>query len=60
MTDDTFYDNVHTTVFGRPFGKRFALYWTVVCSVLFVLSICDVDVLWPKGWDGSGCHLTWV
>ena len=39
-------------IFGRPFVKRFALcYRTVVClSVLFVLSVCDVGVLWPNGW----------
>jgi len=32
------------TIFGQPFGKRFALcYWTVVLSCL---SVCDVGVLW--------------
>jgi len=41
-----------TTVFGRPFVKRFALcYQTVVCPVcLSCLSICDVGVLSPNGW----------
>ena len=39
-------------VFGRPFVKRFALcYRTVVLSVcLYILSVCDVGVLWPNGW----------
>jgi len=41
-------------VFGRPFIKRFALYYrTVVClSCLSVLScpVCDVRALWPNGW----------
>ena len=37
-----------TSVFGRPFVKRFILcYQTVVCPVL---SVCDVGVLWPNGW----------
>jgi len=37
------------TVFGRPFVKRFALYYrSIVC--LSVLSVCVVDVLWPNGW----------
>jgi len=36
------------TIFGRPFVKRFAVcYRTVVCPVL---SVCDVGVLWPRGW----------
>jgi len=26
-------------------------YWMVVCPVSCpVLSVCDVDVLWPNGW----------
>ena len=34
---------------GRLFVKRFALcYGTLVC--LYVLSVCDVGVLWPNGW----------
>ena len=33
-------------LFGRPSVKRFALcYQTVVC-----LSVCNISVLWPKGW----------
>jgi len=43
--------------FGRPFAKRFALcYRTVLCPVLSlsVLSVCNVDVLWPKGWMDQG------
>ena len=41
--------SVTSTVFGRPFVKRFTLcYQTVVC--LSYLSVCDVDVLWPNGW----------
>ena len=39
--------------FGRPFVKRFALYYrTVLCPV------CDVGVLWPNGWmdqDATWC-----
>ena len=38
-------------VFGRPFVKRFALCYQTV--VLFLLSICDVGVLWPNGWMGQ-------
>ena len=42
------------TYFGRPFVKRFALwYQTVVCpvlSVLFGCHVCNVGVLWPNGW----------
>jgi len=35
-------------ILGRPSVKRFALrYQTVVCPVL---SVGDVDVLWPNGW----------
>ena len=42
-------------IFGRPFVKQFTLcYRTVVLSVcLSVLSVspvCNVGVLWPKGW----------
>ena len=40
------------SIFGRPFVKRFALYYqTVVClSVcLSVCLACDVGVLWPNG-----------
>jgi len=34
--------------FGRPFVKRFALFYrTVVC--LSCLSVCNVGVLWPNG-----------
>jgi len=41
--------------FGRPFIKRFALYYRTivlcVCLVcLSVLSVCNVGVLWPNGW----------
>jgi len=35
-------------VFGRPIAKRFALWYRTV--VLSVLSVCNVGVLWPKGW----------
>ena len=36
------------TLLGRSFVKRLALcYPTVVCPVL---SVCDIDVLWPNGW----------
>ena len=44
-------DNFTTTsLFGRPFVKRFALcYRTVVCVICHVLSVCDVVVLWPNG-----------
>ena len=38
-------------VLGRPFVKRFALCYQTV--VLFLLSICDVGVLWPNGWMGQ-------
>jgi len=42
-----------TWFFGRPFLKRFTLcYQTIVCPV------CDVGVLWPKGWmdqDATWC-----
>ena len=38
-------------VFGRPFVKRFALCYQTV--VLFLLSICDVGVLWLNGWMGQ-------
>ena len=35
-------------IFGRPFVKRFALYYrTVVCPVC--LSVYNVGVLWPNG-----------
>jgi len=35
--------------FGRPFVILFALsYWTIVCPP--VLSVCDVGVMWRKGW----------
>jgi len=39
-------------VFGRPFVKRFALWYkSVVCPVcLSVLSVCNVRALWPNGW----------
>jgi len=38
-------------LFGRPFVKQFALcYWTMVCPVLSVLSVCDVGLLWPNSW----------
>jgi len=44
-------DNRHSYVFGRPFAKRFALWYrTVVYHVLSVCrSVCDVRVLWPNG-----------
>jgi len=35
-------------VFGQPVVKRFPLYYRTV--VLSVLSVCNVDVLWPNGW----------
>jgi len=42
------------TVFGRPFVKRFALYYgtVVLCVCLSVcLSVCNVGVLWQTvGW----------
>ena len=39
------------TVFGRPFVKKFALwYQTVVCPICPVCPVCDVGVLWPNGW----------
>ena len=54
----------NSTIFGRPFAKRFALcYLTVafpvcrVCSVCPVLSVCDVGVLWPNCWTEQ--DLTW-
>ena len=39
-------------IIGRPFVKRFALRCgTVFLSVcLYVLSLCNVGVLWPNGW----------
>jgi len=41
----------YSVVFWRPFIKRFALcYRTVVLSVLFCLSVCNVGVVWPNGW----------
>ena len=51
-------------VFGRPFVKRFALFYrSVVCPV------CDVRALWPNGWTDQdetwrvdikgGSWLTW-
>jgi len=53
-------DSIARTVFGRPFVKRFALWYqtvvympvclSVCLSVLSVLSVCDVGVLWPNGW----------
>ena len=44
-------DNFTTTsLFGRPFVKRFALcYRTVVCVICHVLSVCDVVELSPNG-----------
>jgi len=40
---------IFSSVFGRPFVKRFALsYQTVFC--LSVCPVCDVGVLWPNGW----------
>jgi len=49
------YCSLHSlAVFGRPFVKRFALYYrTVVCLSCFclcVLSVFDVGVLWPSEW----------
>jgi len=43
------------SIFGRPFVKWFAqCYRTDVLSCLYCLSVClsvcDVGVLWPKGW----------
>jgi len=48
-------DIIALIVFGRPFVKRFALFYrTVVLSVLSptcpVLSVCNVGVLWPNCW----------
>jgi len=40
---------VNASVFGRPYIKRFALCYRPL-SVLSCLSVCDVGVLWPKGW----------
>jgi len=38
-------------IFGRPFVKRFALFYqTVVLSVMSVCPVCDVGVLWPNVW----------
>jgi len=38
-------------VIGQPFAKRFAMcYQTVVCPVLCVCPVCNVGVLWSKGW----------
>ena len=38
-------------IFGRPFVKRFALcYGTVVLSVPWLPSVCNVGVLWPNCW----------
>jgi len=44
---------VYSSIFERPFVKRFALcYQTVVCS------LCDVGILWPNGcMDGSRWNL---
>ena len=38
--------------FGRPFVKRFALYYrTVVClNVCLSCPVCNVGVLWPNDW----------
>jgi len=45
-------------IFGRPFVKRFALWYrTVVCPVLSCLSC--LSVLWPNGWmhqDATWCR----
>jgi len=38
-----------SSIFGRPFVKRFALcYRSVVC--LSVCPVCDVHALWPNAW----------
>jgi len=37
-----------TNFFGRPFVKRFALWYRTV--VLSVCPVCDVGALWPNGW----------
>ena len=37
----------HSSFFGRPFAKRFALCYRTV--VLSVLSVCNVGLLWPNG-----------
>ena len=37
-----------TSIFGRPFVKRFALCYRTV--VLSVCPVFDVGVLWPNGW----------
>jgi len=50
----------HTvSILGRPFVQRFALcFQTVVLSVCVslcpVLSICNIDVLWPNSWMDQG------
>ena len=49
-------DSIRRTILQMVAEKRFALsYQTIVClsvclSVLPVLSVCNVGVLWPKGW----------
>ena len=42
------------SVFGRPFVKRFALWYRTVVLSCPVCPVCDVDVLWTNGWMDQG------
>jgi len=44
-----------SVIFGKPFIKRFALCYRLLCclSILSCLSVCDVRVLWPNGRQAS-------